>query len=65
MSGEDPRLRVLFPFPHKCSEIHNDQRTATTEILQTKENVERVVRATERRRLPRVRVEFNRAASGG
>jgi hypothetical protein len=41
-------------------EIHHDQRSTKTEILQTKENVERVVRATERRRLPRVRLEFSR-----
>jgi hypothetical protein len=44
-------------------EIHQDQRTAKTELLETKENVERVVRATERRRLPRVRVEFNRTGA--
>jgi hypothetical protein len=44
-------------------EIYQDQRTARTEILETKENVERVVHATERRRLPRVRLEFSR--SGG
>jgi hypothetical protein len=44
-------------------EIHHNQRTAKTEILETKENVERVVRATERRRLPRVRVEFSRAGA--
>jgi hypothetical protein len=44
-------------------EIHQDQRTAKTEILETKENVERVVRATERRQLPRVRVEFSRAGA--
>jgi hypothetical protein len=44
-------------------EIHQDQRTAKSEILETKENVERVVRATERRRLPRVRLEFSRSAA--
>jgi len=44
-------------------EIHQDQRTAKTELLETKENVERVVRATEGRRLPRVRVEFNRTGA--
>jgi hypothetical protein len=44
-------------------EIHQDQRTAKTEILQTKENVERVVRATQRRRLPRVRLEFSRSSA--
>ncbi len=46
-------------------EIHHDQRTAKTEILETKENLERVVRATERRRLPRVRVEFSRSGADG
>src|SRR6266487_3591029 len=45
-------------------EIHQAQRTAKTEILETKQNVERVVRATQRRRLPRVRVEFGRSAAG-
>ena len=41
-------------------EIHRDQRTAKTEILQTKETVERVAQATRpRRRRPRVRVEFS------
>jgi hypothetical protein len=43
-------------------EIHRDQRSAKTEILETKENVERVVQATQRRRLPRVRVEFSPAS---
>jgi hypothetical protein len=42
-------------------EIHRDQRTAKSEILETKENVERVVQATQRRRLPRVRVEVSRS----
>jgi hypothetical protein len=46
-------------------EIHHDQRTAKTEILETKENLERVVRATQRRRLPRVRVEFSRSGADG
>jgi hypothetical protein len=45
-------------------EIHDDQRAANTEILETKENVERVVRATERRRLPRVRLDFERSGAG-
>jgi hypothetical protein len=41
-------------------EIHRDQRTAKTEILQTKETVEQVALATRRRRrMPRVRVEFS------
>ena len=44
-------------------EIHQDQRTAKSEILETKENVARVVRATERRRLPRVRLEFSRSGA--
>ena len=44
-------------------EIHQDQRTAKSEILETKENVERVVRATKRRRLPRVRLEFSRSGA--
>jgi hypothetical protein len=37
-------------------EIHLDQRTAKSEILETKESIERVVQATQRRRLPRIRV---------
>jgi hypothetical protein len=44
-------------------EMHHDQRDTKTGILETKESVERVVRATERRRLPRVRVEFNRSGA--
>jgi hypothetical protein len=41
-------------------EMHRDQLTATTEIIETKENVERVVEATKRRRkLPRLRLEFD------
>jgi len=40
-------------------EMHHDQRRAATEIVRTKETVERVAEAAERRRrLPRVRVEF-------
>ena|SRR5205085_11469991 len=39
-------------------EIHVDQRDTRTELGQTKETVERVARATERRRLPRMRVEL-------
>src|SRR5438552_14673900 len=42
-------------------EIHLDQREAKTELVQTKETVERVARATQRRRLPRVRLEFHPA----
>jgi hypothetical protein len=42
-------------------EIHHDQRQATSELLSTKEAVERVAAATQRRRrLPRVRVEVTR-----
>ncbi len=44
-------------------EIHRDQRSTKHELIETKENVERVVQATQRRRLPRVRVEFDRSAS--
>lgn len=43
-------------------EIHQDQRSAKSEILETKESLERVVQAAQRRRLPRIRVEFSRAA---
>jgi hypothetical protein len=40
-------------------EMHHDQRRATSEIVRTKETVERVAQAAaRRRRLPRVRVEF-------
>ena len=40
-------------------EIHHDQRAAASEIVRTKETVERVAQAAERRRrLPRVRLEF-------
>jgi hypothetical protein len=39
-------------------EIHVDQKDARTEIVQTKQTVERVARATQRRRLPRIRLEF-------
>jgi hypothetical protein len=42
-------------------EIHVDQKDAKSEIVQTKETVERVARATQRRRLPRIRLEFSRA----
>jgi len=42
-------------------EIHVDQKDARSEIVQTKETVERVARATQRRRLPRIRLEFSRA----
>jgi len=40
-------------------EMHHDQRVAASEIVRTKETVERVAQATERRRrLPRLRLEF-------
>jgi hypothetical protein len=43
-------------------EIHHDQRRAATEMVQTKETVEKVAEAAvRRRRLPRVRVELNPA----
>jgi phosphohistidine phosphatase SixA len=39
--------------------MHHDQRVAASEIVRTKETVERVAKAAERRRrLPRIRVEF-------
>jgi hypothetical protein len=41
-------------------EIHSDQRRTATEIVQTKETVEKVAEAAaRRRRLPRVRVELS------
>lgn len=41
-------------------EIHHDQRRATSELLSTKEVVERVAAATQRRRRrPRIRVELS------
>jgi hypothetical protein len=40
-------------------EMHHDQRVAADEIVRTKQTVERVAQAAERRRrLPRVRLEF-------
>jgi hypothetical protein len=39
-------------------EIHIDQKDARTELVQTKQTVEKVARATQRRRLPRVRLDF-------
>src|SRR5437588_2588199 len=40
-------------------EMHHDQRIATSEIAETKQTVERVAQAAQRRRrLPRVRLEF-------
>jgi hypothetical protein len=44
-------------------EIHHDQRRTASEVVQTKETVEKVAEATtRRRRLPRVRVELNPAS---
>ena len=41
-------------------EIHHDQRRTATDLVQTKETVEKVAEASaRRRRLPRVRVELN------
>ncbi|SRR6266498_1577007 len=43
-------------------EIHHDQRRTATDVVQTKETVEKVAEASaRRRRLPRVRVELNPA----
>ena len=39
-------------------EIHIDQKDARTELVQTKRTVERVARATQRRRLPRIKLDF-------
>ena len=39
-------------------EIHVDQKDARTELVQTKQTVERVARAAQRRRLPRLRLDF-------
>lgn len=42
-------------------EMHHDQRRAATELVRTKQTVERVAEATRpRRRLPRVRIELSR-----
>jgi hypothetical protein len=43
------------------SEMRADQRSAQTEILETKETVQRVARAAQRRRLPRLRLDFGAA----
>jgi hypothetical protein len=40
-------------------EIHHDQRQAASELMSTKEVVERVAAAQRRRRLPRIRVELS------
>jgi hypothetical protein len=40
-------------------EIHVDQREAKSELVETKQTVERVARAAQRRRLPRLRLEFS------
>ena len=40
-------------------EMHHDQRRATSDLAATKQTVERVAQATQRRRrLPRIRVEL-------
>ena len=44
------------------NEIHHDQRRTATDVVRTKETVEKVAEAAaRRRRLPRVRVELNPA----
>jgi hypothetical protein len=43
------------------SEMRVDQRSAQSEILETKETVERVAQAAQRRRLPRLRLDFGTA----
>ncbi len=43
------------------SEMRADQRSAQNEILETKETVQRVARAAQRRRLPRLRLDFGTA----
>ena len=54
--------RLLGEVREIQGEIHHDQRRTATEIVQTKETVEKVAEATgRRRRLPRVRVELNPA----
>jgi hypothetical protein len=40
-------------------EIHSDQRETRTDLVHTKETVERVAEATTRRRLPRLRLEYD------
>jgi hypothetical protein len=40
-------------------EIHLDQREAKTELVETKQTVERVARAAQRHRIPRLRLEFS------
>jgi hypothetical protein len=40
-------------------EIHSDQRETRTDLVRTKETVERVAQATTRRRLPRIRLEYD------
>ncbi|HEY2741230.1 MAG TPA: hypothetical protein VGI69_03510 [Gaiellaceae bacterium] len=39
-------------------EMHEDQRSTHDELLETKETVQRVARATRRRRVPRLGLEF-------
>lgn len=40
-------------------EIHSDQRETRDDLVRTKETVERVAQATTRRRLPRIRLEYD------
>jgi hypothetical protein len=40
------------------SEMRADQRSAQSEILETKETVQRVARAAHRRRIPQLRLDF-------
>jgi hypothetical protein len=52
-------VAALMTEVRELHEIHHDQRAAADEIVRTKETVERVAEAAERRRrLPRVRLEF-------
>lgn len=58
----------MFEVAELMSEVHDlqsemraDQRSAQNEILETKETVKRVARAAQRRRLPRLRLEFGSA----
>jgi hypothetical protein len=41
--------------------MHSDQQVTRDDVVRTKETVERVAHATARRRLPRIRLEFDRA----
>lgn len=41
-------------------EMHHDQQETASDLVKTKETIERVADATSRRRLPRVRLEISR-----